>query len=194
VSVTVAPLRSTLRLRACEGCAATFDVEEPACPRCEAPAHHDDVLETVVDESRRRSWWLELHVDMVERALSLMRLDDAQLGLQRIEDAITTRRDDIDTTSFDRAFDVAIRVSAARGDAAWIRWVLDTQSSTGRVPSRAVVDRLRALPPILLEDAHASLQRLTESITEIADDEESERLDVLRGLCFELEKFRAVSA
>jgi hypothetical protein len=153
-----------------------------------------DVIPTLVDDTRRRSWWLELHVDMVERALSLWRLDDAQRGMQRIEDAIAQRRDDVDAASLDRAFDVAIRVSAARGDAAWIRWVLDMQVSARRVPSHALVDRLRALPPILMEDAQPALQRMTKLFAHGANDETIDRLDALRVLCFEVEQLRVNSA
>jgi hypothetical protein len=204
VSVTPAPMPSTLRLRACLGCGMTFEIEERACPRCKAPTRdedwplgHDvmhDVIPTLVDETRRRSWWLELHVDLVERALSLWRLDDAQRGLQRIEDAIAERGDDVDAASLDRAFDVAIRLSVAQGDTAWIRWVLDTQAATERVPSRALVDRLRALPPILMEDARPALQRLTEVVVHAGDHEAIDRLEVLRGLHFDVEKLRVSSA
>src|SRR5207248_847330 len=82
-----APMRSTLRLRGCTECGATFAFEERACPSCHAPARDEDwllragMIRTPADETRRRGWWLELHVDLVERALSLWRLDDAQRGL-----------------------------------------------------------------------------------------------------------------
>ena len=191
-----APMRSTLRLRACAGCGATFAFEERACPQCKEPARDEDwllgdnVIRTPSDETRRRSWWLELHVDLVERALSLWRLDDAQRGLQRIEDGIVEQRDGIDAATFDRAFDAAIRLSAAQGDAAWIRWVLQTHVALRRVPSRTVVDRLRVLPPILLEDARPALQRVTEALAHAGDDDASERLDVLRAVRLELDRFR----
>jgi hypothetical protein len=191
-----APMRSTLRLRACAGCSATFAFEERECPQCHAPARDEEwllgegVIRTPTDEGRRRGWWLEMHVDLVERALSLWRLDDAQRALQRIEDGMAEHRDGIDAATFDRAFDAAIRLSAAQGDAAWIRWTLETHVAVRRVPSRAVVDRLRVLPPILLEDARTALRRLTGQLAHVGDEEASERLDVLRAVCLELDRFR----
>jgi len=191
-----APMRSTLRLRACAACSATFSFEERECPQCHAPATDEDwllgkdVIRTPSDARRQESWWLDLHVDLVERALSLWRLDDAQRALQRIEDGVVEHRDGIDAATFDRAFDVAIRLSAAQGDAAWIRWALETHVAIHRVPSRAVVDRLRVLPPILLEDARPALRRVTERLAHVGDDDASERLDVLRALRLELDRFQ----
>lgn len=192
-----APMRSTLRLRACGACGATFSFEERRCPKCGEPARDEDwllgegVIRTPVDATKRRSWWLELHVDLVERALSLWRLDDAQRTLQRIEDGLAEHREGVADATFERAFDAAIRSSVARGDASWIRWTLQTHLALRRVPSRAVVDRLRSLPPILLEDVRDVLSVVATELAHSGDDDASERLDVLRALRIEIDRLRA---
>jgi len=191
-----APLRSTLRLRACTQCAATFAYEERACPACGAPARDedwllgDDVIRTPADERRRRSWWLELLVDLLERALSLWRLDDAQRVMQRIEEGLDERGDEADPATLDRAYLVAVRLSAAQGDAAWIRWMLQAHVASNRVPSRDVVDKLRALPAILLEDARPALESATRVLRAGDEVDAFERLDALRALGMELDRLR----
>jgi hypothetical protein len=57
-----------------------------------------------------------------------------------------------------------------------------------------VVDRLRALPPILLEDARPALERCAEILADAGDEDAFERMKVLRGMCREVKQLRAVSA
>lgn len=172
-----APVRSGVRLRSD---AQTANDEPPP---------HGAVV-TPLDDARRHAWWLDLHVELVERALTLWRLEEAGVAFERIVDGLEAHPE-IGQLELDHAFAIALRLCAARGDSAPIAWSFQTLRRRGRAPSRALLDRLRTLPPILLEGALGPMEMLVHSLDlRTLDDADRELIEQLMLLCCELRAWR----
>jgi hypothetical protein len=152
------PVRPTGSLRHCRKCQSPYVAEAPQCPHCGDAPGTDDTLGGVAPAGNldRESWSLQLQVELLDKALSLHRLADADRVLGRIAIAVDERMMagmTVENTQLEGAFSGAIRLASQQGEIQWVRWVLTTATRFGRPPSRAVIDALASLPLVFVEAA-----------------------------------------
>lgn len=114
-----------------------------------------------------------MQVELLDKALSIQRLPDADRVLARIAVSVDERMASglsLDRTQLDAAYSGAVRLSSAQGDTQWIRWMLSTAQRLGRPPGNAVVVQLAQLPPVLIDGA---LRHIEDAVTTFAERREA---------------------
>ncbi len=163
------PGRATGSLRHCRNCQSPYAGEAPSCPVCGFTPGAEETLSTVTAQTPneafdRHSWSLQMQVELVEKAISLVRLTEAERAIQRIALAVDERLStgsNIEATQIDPAFIAVLRFAALKAEAEWVRWALGTMRRLDRTPSPAVIEQLTLLPPIVLGAAQQHLDELT---------------------------------
>lgn len=171
------PGRPTGSLRHCRKCQTPYVAEAPQCPNCGYSPGADETLSGVAPTNNldRERWSLQLQVELLEKALSIGRLPDADRVLGRIAVSVDERMAQampVERSQIDGAFGGAVRLASQQGEIQWVRWVLSTSQRVGYPPSRAVVEALAALPLVLME---AATRHLDEAIA--AFDQKRDALD-----------------
>jgi FHA domain len=170
----------------CAECGHPYPLELLECPACGSnDRNEEDTLAGA--PSSTRDWGLDLVIDALRRAESLGRNDDierilshARLGIeQRIGNGQAVERPTLDAVA-----DAAAALAAARGDAAWGKWLLSVYASIGIVPPRAVGQRLITLPPSERTSLAPAARRVVESVSSRGgprneDRESFERIEAL---------------
>ena len=157
------PGRPTGSLRHCRKCQTPYVAEAPQCPNCGYSPGADETLSGTAPAGNldRDQWSLQLQVELLDKALSLSRIPDADRVLGRIAVSVEERMTAgmaVDPAQLEGAFAGAVRLSSAQGEIQWLRWVFSTSARLGRPPSRAVVSALAALPPIFVASASKQLE------------------------------------
>lgn len=160
------PGRPTGSLRHCRKCQTPYVAEAPQCPNCGYSPGADETLSGVAPTNNldRERWSLQLQVELLEKALSIGRLPDADRVLGRIAVSVDERMAaalPVERSQMDGAFGGAIRLASQQGEIQWVRWALSTSQRIGYPPSRAVVEAIAALPLVLME---AATRHLDEAI------------------------------
>jgi predicted component of type VI protein secretion system len=184
------PGRPTGSLRHCRNCQAPYAAEAPSCPVCGYSPGAEDTLNAASAIAPgagfdRQTWSLQMHVELVEKAISLMRLADAERAIQRIALAVEERlstNGTIESAQIDPAFTAALRFAAIKAEGEWVRWVLATMRRLDRSPSPAVVEQLTQLPRIVLSSAERHLGELVEWVAARRDPEAPLVHDALANL------------
>jgi len=181
------PGRPTGSLRHCRKCQTPYVAEAPQCPNCGYSPGADETLSgsAPVGNLDRDSWSLQLQVELLDKALSLSRIPDADRVLGRIAVAVDERMTagmTVDPAQLEGAFAGAVRLSSAQGEIQWLRWVFSTCARVGRPPSRAVVNALSALPAIFVSSAGKQLEEAVATLTKkrsSLDEDDNAALDGL---------------
>lgn len=181
------PGRPTGSLRHCRKCQTPYVAEAPQCPNCGYSPGADETMSGVapVNNLDREKWSLQLQVELLEKALSLGRVPDADRVLGRIALAVDERIAAglaVERSQIDGGFGGAVRLASAQGEIQWVRWVLTTAQRLGHPPSRAVVEAIHALPLIVMEAGTRHLDEAIESFEArraTFDDDERAALDGL---------------
>jgi hypothetical protein len=151
----------------CSECGHPYPLELLECPACgSSDRTEEDTLAGA--PSTQRDWGLDLVVEALRRAESLGRTDDierilshARMGIeQRIGNGLPVERHTLDAVA-----DAAATLAAARGDAAWGKWLLSVYASLGSVPPRRVGQSLITLPVIERTSLAAAARRVVESVS-----------------------------
>ena len=109
----------------------------------------------------RETWSLQLQVELLDKALSLSRVADAERVLGRIAVAVEERMTagmTVDPAQLEGAFGGAVRLASAQGEVQWLRWLFSTCARLGRPPSGAIVSALLSLPAIFMSSAGKQLE------------------------------------
>lgn len=162
------PGRPTGSLRHCRNCQSPYAAEAPSCPVCGYTPGVEDTLNAAAaivpgGAFDRQSWSLQMHVELVEKAISLMRIADAERAIQRIALAVDERlgaHASIEAAQIDPAFIAALRLAAIKAEGDWVRWALLTMKRLDRTPSPVVIEHVTQLPPIVLAAAERHLDEL----------------------------------
>lgn len=168
-------------LRHCARCRTPYPEELGSCPHCGASDTAEE--ETLSGASiERQSWTLQLLVEVVQRALALQRLTDAERLMRRAATNVDERVESNDP--FERAHLDALAVCGARlaeqqNDAHWLRWVLQTYARLRYTPPALVIEKLASLP-------HTEQIRVSEALGTLLDElqtlpPESPDAQALRG-------------
>lgn len=181
------PGRPTGSLRHCRKCQTPYVAEAPQCPNCGYSPGSDDTLSGVapVGNLDRETWSLQMQVELLDKALSLQRLPDADRVLARVAVAVDERMAaglPLDRAQLDSAYAGAVRLSSAQGDTQWIRWMLSTAHRIGRPPSATVVAQLAQLPSVLIDGALRHLEEAVGTFVERREALDSGEQVALDGL------------
>jgi len=159
--------RATGRYRRCPRCGAPGVAEAPTCPSCgEAVAPADtpelDGLTPVVS-NEKQAWWLELQCDLLERAVSLERLAEADAVMQRIMSAVDAQveaKEHVAIPTVERALTLSLKLCAVRGEGRAIAWVFGILRKMHRGPEGPLLAQLLQTPIILLREVREPLREL----------------------------------
>ena len=168
------PMRAELSARTtgfmchCSECGHPYPLELPECPACGSSDRTEEDTLAGAPSSSQRDWGLDLVVESLRRAAALGRTDEverilshARLGIeQRIGNGLPVERPTLDAVA-----DAAASLAAARGQAAWGRWLLSVYASLGRVPPRAVGRSLMTLPLAERLALALAARRVVESVS-----------------------------
>ncbi len=156
------PGRATGSLRHCRRCRQPYAAEAPSCPNCGFTVGADETLsgslpDGVVD---RRIWALQLQTELLDKAISLSRLDDAERILGRVRTSVEDwiSEGNVDVLAVAPALVGAVRVASQSGDPQWIRWVLSVIPRLGAIPPGVLVEQLNGVPAVILAGAAAELE------------------------------------
>jgi len=160
--------RPTGSLRHCRSCQAPYTAEAPMCPNC---GHVPGVEETLTGDApiktpinapdKQQVWSIQLQLELLEKALSLQRIADAERTVARIAAAVDewiAAGMEIDEKQLEPALQSITRFCNAKGDGQWLRWIFASLGRLQRLPSAALLAKMNELPPIVTEDAADQLE------------------------------------
>ncbi len=156
------PGRPTGSLRHCSSCRAPYLAEAPSCPHCGFVPGAEDTLSGRKIALDRQSWSLQLQLELLEKALSVGRMQEADRALKSIDEQIEKRLDakgEIDPQQLNAACAGAIKLSSTRGDGLWVAWIFGTLTHAIKLPLPTLVAMLAQLPPIILDDVGTQLDQ-----------------------------------
>lgn len=184
---------ATAGIRQCSRCARPFVSAAPSCPSCGESALGGGPRRS--ESQQKRDFWLALEVELVDKALSLFRHDEAEESLARMVeklDALVGSDKRIGDGELESALCVAVRFARAKGTAKPIAWALDLSRRLGKLPGPELFLLLASTPPILLEEASDALLALVSAQSARTDLSAAEQscLKSLDKLGEELHSFR----
>lgn len=165
-------LATTAGFRSCRHCRRAFVSQAPSCPHCGEPVIDSTVHGPRSESQARRDFWLSLEIALLEKAMSLHRLDEAAQCLARVEEKLAqllAERKSIHAGRLQEALCAAVRLARARGSGREIGWALDVLGRIARVPGPELFALIAATPPIVLEQALPSLERFVAGLARNTD-------------------------
>lgn len=164
--VGAAHAKTTGVLRLCANCRLPYPREMVSCPNCEETEQTDEeTLSGSFGADKQHSWSIQLLVEALEKALSLSRTADADRIVRRataqVEELIVSGAS-LDLQQLEKLACAAAQTSLATNDPAWAAWVPQVYRRLGRLPPKAVLDRL----PDLAQRFGAELTPLIVSLSE----------------------------
>ncbi|HRG99057.1 MAG TPA: FHA domain-containing protein [Polyangiaceae bacterium] len=134
------PSKTTGFLQHCHSCHMPYSREAGACPTCGAVPEEADTQSDVAQSES--AWTFELQLQVLERALSMGRLDDAAriLGRAReqLEEALN-RGEHVSRGQISLLLVAALRTSFLSRDGAWAVWAASVCESLSFVPTSEVL-------------------------------------------------------
>lgn len=155
-------IATTAGIRSCARCTRAYVVQAPSCPHCGAPANEGGEPKRS-ESQQRRDFWLSLEVELLEKALSMFRLDEADDSVKRLTeklDALIESGKRVSPEQLEGALTAVTRFARARAATAPLRWVMQTLVRVERLPGPELFSLIAATPPIVLEEAAGPLQTL----------------------------------
>ncbi|HVJ90055.1 MAG TPA: FHA domain-containing protein, partial [Labilithrix sp.] len=141
--------KTTGFLRHCARCRMPYPQEAGSCPNCGASeALDEDTLSGQFGATAQAVWSVQLFVEVLERALSLHRLEDVSRILRnataQVEERLG-RGDSVDPAQLAKLADGAARASLVLADSTWGRWVAQVYLRVPGVIPEDLVGRLGEL-------------------------------------------------
>jgi hypothetical protein len=144
-----ASAKTTGFLRHCAKCRLPYPQEVVACPNCGATEQLDEeTLSGQFGASSQGSWSVQLLIEVLEKALSLSRVADAERILRRASAQLEERivqHEEVDARQLATLADAATRVSLQSGDPTWGCWAVQVYRRVPHVPDGELIDRLAEL-------------------------------------------------
>ncbi len=154
---------TTASIRTCYGCGAPHVAQAPNCPRCGSPAGLGPSGAPRSESQRRRDFWLSLEVELLDKAMGMFRLDEAEEAMRRLTeklDALIEQKKTFEVANVEAALCAASRFSRIRGTGRCMGWALDVLRRVEMLPGPELFAIVAATPPILLEEALEPLEKL----------------------------------
>ncbi len=154
---------ATARIRTCSECGASHVAQAPNCPRCGVPASSTRPGLSRSPSQHTRDFWLSLEVELLEKAMEIFRLDEAEDSMRRLTeklDLLLQERKAFELAHIEAALAAAIRFANTRGNGRGVGWALDVLRRLEVLPTPELFALIAATPPILLEDASEQLGAL----------------------------------
>jgi hypothetical protein len=177
--------RTTGVLRLCAKCRLPYAREALSCPHCEATEQTDEETLTTNSEDYRVAWSVQLIVEMIERALGLGRLADAERIIRRATgklDELVLSGDVLDAKSLGVVASKVAAMTLATDDPTWLLWVIDLHRRTGSVPSFEVSDAMAAAAAKHSGVLRGPLTELLEYLEPVVESGSREESDALARL------------
>jgi hypothetical protein len=134
----------------CASCRLPYPEELTACPSCGSQqVEEDSTLSGVLDDQGRLNWALQMLIDMLRKALTLGRQDDADRIMSQAMSNVDERLkspDKIDENQMEALSLEALRVDELQSNALRAKWVLRTYRRLCRLPPRTVAEGVSKLP------------------------------------------------
>jgi hypothetical protein len=144
-----ASAKTTGFLRHCAKCRLPYPQEVVACPNCGATEQLDEeTLSGQFGASSQGSWSVQLLIEVLEKALSLSRVADAERILRRASTQVEERivqREEVDGRQLATLADAAARVSLESGDPTWGCWAAQVYRRVPHIPDGELIERLAEL-------------------------------------------------
>lgn len=135
-------------LRHCARCRTPYPEELGSCPHCGASDTAEE--ETLSGaNAERQSWTLQLLVEVVQRALALQRLTDAERLMRRAGSNIDERIESgepVERAHLDALAVCGARLAEQQANGHWLRWVFTTYNRLQLTPPALAIEKLGALP------------------------------------------------
>jgi predicted component of type VI protein secretion system len=162
----------------CAACGLPYPMESPQCPSCGSRERMDEDTVSGVVGDPNRNWTLELLVEVLQRATSLERWDDAERVLRRSHANIEERvkgGQPVSREHLDQIAEAAARVAEERQSAEWGNWLLGVYAALGMVPHPSISERLSTLPPAERASLAPAAHRVVESVNARGGPSEEDR-------------------
>jgi hypothetical protein len=160
-----ASAKTTGFLRHCVSCRLPYPKEMVACPSCGATEQMDEeTLSGQFGASSQGSWSVQLLIEVLEKALSLGRIADAERILRRATAQVEERvvqGDKVDPKQLQSLSVAAARMSLDGNDPMWGSWVAQIHRRMSTVPAAPVVDSLAGLVAKFPEEVGEAVDDLT---------------------------------
>jgi hypothetical protein len=195
-----ASAKTTGFLRHCAKCRLPYPQEVLACPNCGATEQLDEeTLSGQFGASSQGSWSVQLLIEVLEKALSLSRVADAERILRRATTQVEERivqREEVDARQLATLADAAARVSLDSGDPTWGCWAAQVYRRVPHVPPCELIERLAELVgryPAEISEAVDILAAHCATVRRAMSDEETAAIARLEQLRTSLKDVRAAS-
>jgi hypothetical protein len=157
--------RSTGFLVHCAACGLPYPTEMVGCPSCGGTERSDE--ETMSGVELEHTWSLDLLSEVLSKAVSLGRWDDAERMLERAKVHIHDQErvgHAIDRATLDSLAASAAAVALAREEARWGEWIFAIYAERQAVPPTPVIERLAHLPDPGRQSLRVSALHLVQAV------------------------------
>jgi pSer/pThr/pTyr-binding forkhead associated (FHA) protein len=149
-SVQLATNKQTGFLCHCASCHLPYPEEMGTCPNCgSGEREEENTLSGILDDRGRRTWALQMLIEMLRKALSLGRPADADRimthALTQVDERLRSP-DKLDEGQLETLALEALKLAELQASANWARWVLDTYRRAALLPPRSVAEGVSRLP------------------------------------------------
>ena len=180
--------KTTGFLRHCAKCRLPYPQEVVACPNCGATEQMDEeTLSGQFGAASQGSWSVQLLIEVLEKALSLSRVADAERILRRATAQVEERivqRELVDPRQLSTLAVAAAKVAAESSDPTWGCWAAQVYRRVEFLPPPEVIERLAQLAPRHPEVGEAidALALFCRSINRVLTAEETDSMARLQQL------------
>jgi hypothetical protein len=150
-SVQLATNKQTGFLCHCANCHLPYPEEMGNCPNCGSNEREEEsTLSGILDDRGRRTWALQMLIEMLRKALALGRAADADRimthALTQVDERLRSP-EKLDEGQLETLSLEALRLAELQASANWARWVLETYRRSAMLPPRSVAEGVSKLPP-----------------------------------------------
>jgi predicted nucleic acid-binding Zn-ribbon protein len=171
----------------CAKCHTPYPQEMQRCPNCGCEGKESEQVQAdELDDSGRRAWALQLLVEMVDKAISHGRAEDAERILGQVVLSVDERiktSGTIDIAHVDALGEAAVALSRLQRNGKWAKWALQLHERSSQIPSAAVAEGISKLPRPEIKSLAPAVAALLKSVPAgRSSPSEIERLERLREL------------
>lgn len=140
--------RTTGFMTVCAKCKTPFPESSVACPHCGEAVRDDDTTMSGLIVEPRRTWTFQLLGEVIERALSTDRVNEAVRMMRRAAreiDERLTSGEHLDMDQLTVITDYALRLAEQGRDVEWMHWAFNVHRQQSVFPTAALIERLESL-------------------------------------------------